>query len=103
MDPKDVEYGIVSMVGREIKPPTPQMKCAQSFRRIVYGLTPALHRRRRRILLGLTAKDLEDLADRILCEMHTKASIVRVTVCGEDMVDDLLKVSDDVDFVSLPV
>lgn len=102
-DLKDVEYGIVSMVGREIKPPTPQMKCAQSFRRIVYGLTPALHRRRRKLLLGLTAKDLEALADRILCEMHTKASSVRVTVCGEDMVDDLLKVSDDVDFVSLPV
>jgi len=102
LDPKDVEYGVVSMVGREIKPPTPQMKCAQSFRRIVYRLTPALHRRRREILLGLTAKDLEELAQRILCEMHAQASSVRVTVCGEDMAVSNEAV-EDMDFVSLPV
>ena len=103
LDSQDVEYGVVSMVGREMKAPTPQMKCAQSFRRIVYGLTPALHRRRRAILLSLTAKDLEDLAGRILCEMHGGSSCVRVTVCGEDMVDDAVGNAEDMDFVSLPV
>ena len=103
LDPQDVEYGVVSMVGREMKAPTPQMKCAQSFRRIVYGLTPALHRRRRAILLSLTAKDLEDLAGRILCEMHGGTSCVRVTVCGEDMADDAVGNAEDMDFVSLPV
>ena len=119
-DPCDVEYGVVSMIGRDIKPPTPQMKCAESFRRVVYGVSSSLYRRRRALMLSLNADDLNSLARRILDECLGSCS--EVTVCGSDLSDGLSSSAaagpvdgaadravdsavggKDVEFVSLPV
>lgn len=125
LDPQQVEYAVVSMIGRDIKPPTPQMKCSQSFRRVLYGLSSSLYRHRRALLLSLTSEDLKDFSDRILAK--SLPSCAKVTVCGKDLAKGFVeayasngecaggngsangralsngRASNSVDFVSLPV
>jgi len=88
LSPKEVEYAVVSIIGRDIKPPTPQMMCAQSFKQILYKASVSLYKKRRKTLLSLTLKDVQKTAKWILKEGSSNA--VMTTVCGKDLFEDAL-------------
>lgn len=88
LSPQEVEYAVVSMIGRDIKPPTPQMMCAQSIRQILYKKSPSLYKKRRKLLLSLTLDDVKQTAKWILEEGSCNA--VMTTVCGKDLLKETL-------------
>jgi len=97
LDTQALEYGIVSMIGRDIKTPTPQMMCSESFRRIIYGIGSSMYKKRRKLLLSLTVDDVKNVANKILKEGQKDA--VQVTVGNREKLCN----SEKVDIVSLPV
>ena len=83
IDPVQMEYAIVTIIGKEIRPLSPQAKSAEAFRRVLYGMSTSLYLKRRRLLLQMSASDLENVAKEILGTLASKGSAT--VVCGLDM------------------
>ncbi|MCF0237592.1 MAG: hypothetical protein HUK24_03245 [Sphaerochaetaceae bacterium] len=84
---EEMEYAVVTMIGKELKPLTTQGKCSESFSRYVYGNSTAMYLRRRRLLLKVTLKDLESIG-RIISKAIDEGKYAKVTVCGKDMLKE---------------
>ncbi len=97
VDPVEMEYAIVNIIGRELRPLSPQSMSSEAFRRIVYGMSTSLYLKRRRMLLEMTQKELADIAAEILKCMDKDSSAT--VVCGSD----LAKKQSFVRSVALPV
>ena len=81
--PSEIEYAVVTMIGKELRPLSPQSKCSEAFRRRIYGMSTALYLRRRKLLLSMTVRDLEEAASVIAKAGPCDVSVT--VVCGADM------------------
>lgn len=80
----EMEYAIVTIIGREIRPLSPGSKSNEAFRRLLYGMSAGLYPKRRRLLLNMKPEDLRAAADMILSRVKDSSS--RAVVCGAEMV-----------------
>ena len=87
LDEDEIEYAIVTIIGREIRPLSPQSKSSEAFRRMLYGMGSGLYLRRRRLLLQMSRSDLEASAAKIAAVMDKDSSVT--IVCGSDMAKKL--------------
>lgn len=78
----EIEYAVVSILGKELKPLSPQSKCAEALKKVIYGKSYALYLRRRKILLSLTKQDLVSAARKLLDNLEGNMSAV--VVCSKD-------------------
>ena len=83
VDPTEIEYAVVTIIGKEIRPLSPQAKSTEAFRRILYGMSTSLYLKRRRLLLQMTSADLEQTAAEISKSLAKEGSAT--VVCGLDM------------------
>ncbi len=97
LDEDEIEYAIVTIIGREIRPLSPQSKSSEAFRRMLYGMGSGLYMRRRKLLLGMTRSDLESVAREISSRMEDSCSVT--VVCGTDMAKKLKSMKS----IALPV
>jgi hypothetical protein len=83
IDPTEIEYAIVTIIGKEIRPRSPQTKSSEAFTRALFGNSTALYLKRRRLLLQMTKADLEQVASEISKALEKDSSAT--VVCGQDM------------------
>ena len=84
---EEMDYAIVTIIGKEIKPLSPQSMCSESFRRTLYGMTTRLYLRRRTLLLGMDVSDLKEASARIRDAVSNGCSVT--LVCGSDLAKDV--------------
>ena len=96
-DRTEIEYAVVALIGKELKPLSPQARCDESFRRVLYGMSTPLYLKRRKILLSMTPEDLDAAAARI-SEVPESLSSVTV-VCGAGIAGKL----DSLKTIALPI
>ncbi len=82
---EELEYCVVSVLGRDVRPLTPQAKCQEAFSKLLFTKSEARYLRRRQLLLSTTVEDLKALAAKIL-EQSEKLK-VQVTVCGKELAE----------------
>ena len=80
---EELEYCVVGILGREIRPLTPQAKCQEAFSDIVYGKSRERYLRRRKLLLSITIEDLRALANKVLLQGQKQKA--QVSVCGKQL------------------
>ncbi|MCQ2398386.1 MAG: hypothetical protein MJ052_03690, partial [Sphaerochaetaceae bacterium] len=80
----EIEYAIVTVLGRELKPLSPQLRCAEIYRRDLLGLSDALYLERRTEMLKVSASDIRNAAS-VLSEAIRKRCI-KVSVCSSSSV-----------------
>jgi hypothetical protein len=80
---QETDYAVVSILGRELKPLSPQTKSSEAFRRVVSGSSYRRYLRRRNLLLSMTEEDLGEVASDILEAVRDGQSCL--VVCGSDM------------------
>ena len=80
---EELEYCVVSVLGREVRPLTPQAKCQEACSKLIFGKSEARYLRRRKLLLSATVEDLKALAAKILTQSEKQK--VQVTVCGKEL------------------
>ncbi len=97
LDEDEIEYAIVTIIGREIRPLSPQSKSSEAFRRMLYGMGTGLYMKRRRLLLLMRRSDLEAAAARIAAQIEGHSSVT--VVCGNDLAKKLKGVKS----IALPV
>ena len=83
IDPTEIEYAIVTIIGKEIRPRSPQTKSSEAFSRALFGNSTALYLKRRRLLLQMTQADLEQVASEIAKALDKDSSAT--VVCGQDV------------------
>jgi Zn-dependent M16 (insulinase) family peptidase len=76
IDWKDIENALISTVGEDLKPLSPSQEAILSFRRILYSITDDFRSMRRKQLLAITAKDLNEGAKALLANAEVKDSFV---------------------------
>ena len=84
---QEIEYAVVTILGRELKPLSPQTKSSEAFMRILTGSSYRRYLNRRRLLLQMRAKDLDEVASLVLERLASESSTA--VVCGCDMVKKL--------------
>lgn len=82
---KELEYSIVSIIGRELRPLTPQQKCNESFKRYRYKMDNQLYLERRQSLLNATVKDVKEIAKRI--KKAFESQCCQASVCSTGTCD----------------
>ncbi len=97
LDNDEIEYAIVTIIGRELRPLSPQSKSSEAFRRMLYSMGSGLYMKRRRLLLSMGRADLEDAARTIREALDSSSSVT--VVCGSDMAKKL----EPLKAVALPV
>lgn len=78
---QEVEYAIVTVIGKEIRPNSPSSKCSAALRRVVFGNSVTRYLRNRRILLDLKPEDLRRVSGLVLSLLGKNCSAT--TVCSE--------------------
>jgi hypothetical protein len=81
---QEIDYAVVTILGRELKPLSPQTRSSEAFNRVISGSTYRRYLRRRRLLLQMTPEDLRKVAGMISDSSCSGQSCV--VVCGGDMV-----------------
>ena len=94
---EELEYAVVAIIGKELRPLSPQARCDESFRRVLYGMNTPLYLKRRKILLTLTTADLAEAAKRIRAVPQDEYSVT--VVCGSEIAGKL----DSLKTIALPV
>ena len=84
---QEIEYSVVTILGRELKPLSPQTKSSEAFMSILTGSSYRRYLNRRRLLLQMKAEDLDEVASLILERLASESSTA--VVCGSDMVKKL--------------
>ena len=82
---EELEYCVVGILGREIRPLTPQAKSLEAFSDLIFGKRRAQYLRRRKVLLSLTVEDLMALAQKALQQSERQKA--QVTVCGKELAE----------------
>lgn len=80
---QEKDYAVVSVLGRELRPLSPQTKSSEAFRNVLSGSSYRRYLVRRKILVSMTEKDLSDVAAEILGAVRDGQSCL--VVCGSDM------------------
>lgn len=93
---EEIEYSIVTSIGKEIKPMAPRTKAFEGFRRILYGMTDSLYLERRRALLEMNLEDLKDAGRTLAGLIHDRTVSI---VCGKEMAEK----AGFVDYIDLPI
>lgn len=83
LSPEELEYCVVGLLGRELRPLTPQAKSQEAFSDLIYGKSKARYLRRRKLLLSIQLEDLKTLASQVLAQAQKQK--VQVTVCGKEL------------------
>lgn len=83
----DIEYAIVTIIGKEIRPLSPQSRCAEALKRVVYGRSTARYLKSRKYLLEMTPEDLSAAAKGVLSDLEGRCSAT--VVCSKDMVRNI--------------
>lgn len=81
---QEIDYAVVTILGRELKPLSPQTRSSEAFNRVLSGSSYMRYLRRRSLLLRMTPEDLERVAEMIADSSRTGQNCV--VVCGGDMV-----------------
>ena len=79
----DIDYAVVTIIGKEIRPRSPQTKSSEAFRNVLLGLSTNLYLRRRKLLLSMKPEDLEAAQKLLKTLMKTSASTT--VVCGQEL------------------
>ena len=79
----DIDYAVVTIIGKEIRPRSPQTKSSEAFRNVLLGLSTARYLRRRNLLLSMKPGDLEEAEKLLKTLMRTSASTT--VVCGQEL------------------
>ena len=82
VDPTEIEYAVVTIIGKEIRPLSPQAKSSEAFTRALFGNSTALYLKRRRLLLQMTEADLKQVASEIEKSLDSQSSAT--VVCSQD-------------------
>ena len=82
IDPTEIEYAVVTIIGKEIRPLSPQAKSSEAFTRALFGNSTALYLKRRRLLLQMTEADLKQVASEIEKSLDSQSSAT--VVCSQD-------------------
>jgi Zn-dependent M16 (insulinase) family peptidase len=72
----DIENALISTIGDDMKPLSPSQEAILSFRRILYKITDEFRSTRRKQLLSITSKDLNEGAKALLVNAAEKDSFV---------------------------
>ena len=80
---QEIDYAVVTILGRELRPLSPQTRSSEAFNRVISGSTYRRYLRRRRLLLQMTPEDLSRVSEMIAESSRTGQSCV--VVCGCDM------------------
>lgn len=83
---EEKDFVIVSVIGKELKPLTPQGRAVEAFRRYLYSMTDELYLQRRQAMLSLTIQDVKEAAQE-LKEVVEKQNF-KATICGQEMLKD---------------
>ena len=83
MEPSEIEYAVVTIIGKELRPRTPQSKSSEAFRRVLFGVSTNLYLRRRKLLLEMKAEDLAEVGRSLIGKLEGESSCT--VVCGQDM------------------
>lgn len=78
------DFVIVGIIGKELKPLSPQAKALEAFKRHLYKMTDSLYLERRKDMLSITAEDIEKA--RLNIKKNVQECSVKTTVCGQKMV-----------------
>ena len=79
----EIDYAIVTVIGKEIRPRSPQTKSSEAFKTVLLKSSTGLYLRRRKLLLSMKPEDLKEAARRIILLYRTGSS--RTVVCGLEM------------------
>ena len=76
---EELEYNVVTIIGKELRPLTPQQKCNDAFRRYLYNMTDSLYLERRKTILETTLEDVRAIAGKL---KEKSAGAFRTSICG---------------------
>ena len=79
----EIGYALVTVIGKEIRPRSPQTKSSEAFRKVLLKMSTALYLRRRKLLLSMTPEDMLQ-AGRLVKSLY-KTNRSCTVVCGQDM------------------
>ena len=83
IEPTEIEYAVVTIIGRELRPRTPQSKSSEAFRKVLLGASTNLYLRRRKLLLEMRSEDLTEVGRKLISHLESDGSCT--VVCGQDM------------------
>ena len=83
VEQSEIEYAVVTIIGKEIRPLSPQFKSSEAFRKVLLGLSTRLYLRRRALLLDMKAEDLQEAGKNLKKLLGTEGSCT--VVCGQDL------------------
>jgi Zn-dependent M16 (insulinase) family peptidase len=83
IEPTEIEYAVVTIIGRELRPRTPQSKSSEAFRKVLLGAGTNLYLRRRKLLLEMKSEDLTEVGRNLISRLESDGSCT--VVCGQDM------------------
>ena len=98
---QEMDYAVVSILGRELRPLSPQTKSSEAFRSVLSGSSYRRYLTRRNLLLSMTVKDLSDVASDILEAVQDGQSCL--VVCGCDMPSGQDEKLEPLRLVALPI
>ena len=93
----EIDYAVVTIIGKEIRPRSPQTKSSEAFRSVLLGLSTALYLKRRKLLLAMKPEDLAEAQGILKTLLKTRSSCT--VVCGQEMA----KTENLADNVALPL
>ena len=98
---QELNYAVVSILGRELRPLSPQTKSSEAFRRVLSGSSYRRYLRRRRLLLSIVEEDLWKVSSEILEAVREGQSCL--VVCGSDMPSAADEKLDPLRLMALPI
>ena len=98
---EEIEYGIVSALSRDILLPYPQMLCQISYKMVLGRTSWRKHVERMGILKTITREDLMAVAKKI--RKRAEKQLVKVTVCGQEVLQSQEPKVEFAEYVKLPI
>lgn len=98
---EEVEHNIVMMLCREIRPQYPKMYSQMCFKMKQANSSWKRHLRRREILRTLTKEDFKAVAQKI--KARSEKQLVKVTVCGREMLQSQEPKVEFMEHITLPI
>ena len=79
----ELDYAVVSVIGKEIRPRSPQTRSSEAFRRLILKMSTGLYLKRRKLLLAMKPEDLEHAGKLVRSLLRGNSS--RTIICGQDL------------------
>lgn len=81
---EEIDYVIVNIIGRELKPLTPQAKALEAMKRVMYKMTDELYLERRKVMFEITSEDIALAAKELKLNAIENGS--KAVVCSEEKI-----------------